>query len=185
MKEFLNNLVPKEQAKKLIALGKQRTLAEGDYLVRAGEIPRKFAFVSSGLFRYVYINEKGMEFTKNIIEENGFIVSYSSMINEKASHFYIEALEDSKIIELKYSDWLKIKDSHPCWNTFLVQLLEHAFIIKEARERDFLLLDAPTRFQNFLQENPKLVRRAKQNIIASYLGIQPESLSRIKKKLSS
>jgi CRP-like cAMP-binding protein len=66
------------------------------------------------------------------------------------------------------------------WTRFLLKFVEKGFIIKEKRERDLLLLDAETRYNNFLKEFPGISQRITQNIIASYLGIKPETLSRIR-----
>jgi CRP-like cAMP-binding protein len=70
------------------------------------------------------------------------------------------------------------------WIKFLLKFIEKGFMIKEKRERDLLLLDAETRYKNFLSEYPGMDQRIKQGIIASYLGIKPETLSRIRRKIS-
>lgn len=182
MQKKLKNILPPDQADELLSVGMAKELKKGEYFIRAGEIPKKFAFVGSGIFRYVYINDKGIEFTKGIIQELNFIASYSAMIKNDFSHFYIEALENSEVLEIPYEKWIDIMGKDPFWDKFLIKVLEKAFFIKEKREKEFLLLDAQTRYANFLKEFPNLQDRIKQNIIASYLGIQPESLSRIRKK---
>jgi len=184
LEKHLSTFVPTPHTAELLAIGKRKKLQPGDYFIRAGEIPKKLAFVHTGLFRYVYINEKGIEFTKGIISASGFISSYSAMISNTASHFYIEALEAAEILEFDQLPWNALRDQNPFWNLFLFKIIEKGFCIKEKRERDFLLLNAETRYRNFLAEFPKLEGRIKQHIIASYLGIQPESLSRIRKKLT-
>jgi CRP-like cAMP-binding protein len=180
LKEKLN--LPEERLLELIAIGKERTISRNNRFIAAGTIPRKFGFVVSGLFRYVYSDENGQEFTKGIISEFSFISSYSAMIMQSISYFSIEALEDSEILEINYSDWQKIKISDPFWCNFLLSLVEKGYMIKEKRERELLLLDAETRYRNFQKNYPGMENRIKQQIIASYLGIQPESLSRIRKK---
>jgi len=86
-------------------------------------------------------------------------------------------------IEADYIESQKIFTEHPCWNKFLVIQLQKALIMKTEREREFLLFDAEQRYSVFLQQFPKLDNRVKQHIIASYLRITPESLSRIRKKM--
>jgi CRP-like cAMP-binding protein len=169
----------------LLSVGSVRTYEAKSYFIEAGEIPRKFGFIRSGLFRYVYINDEGTEYTKGIIREHRFVSSYSAMIAGTPSHFYVEALEPSTVLEIPYQKWLHLRPADPFWDRLLVTLLEKAFTIKEKRERELLLLDAETRYKIFLEEFPGLDRRVKQHIIASYLGIQPESLSRIRKKIAS
>jgi CRP-like cAMP-binding protein len=107
------------------------------------------------------------------------------MITQTPSYFFVEALEKSEVFEIPYRSWLRLLESDPFWTGFLLRFVEKGFIIKEKRERDLLLLDAETRYRNFLEEFPGMEKRIKQTIIASYLGIQPESLSRIRKKVLS
>lgn len=172
--------VPDEEVAKLLRLAREITIKKGEYFVREGQVPRKFGFVVSGLFRYLYMNQKGTEYTKNFIPESQFITAYSAMISGQPSRMFIEALEDSVVLEIQYTDWQKLRLVHPVWNLFLVALLEKAFTIKENRERELLLSDAAERYALFLQEFPGLENRVKQRQIASYLGISPVSLSRIR-----
>lgn len=183
MNEQLKNILPENRIDEFLSIGRIKSIDAMDYFIRAGEVPDKIAFVGSGLFRYVYINEKGDEFTKGIIMENFFISSYSAMILGKPSYFSIEALEDSQILEVSWKDLTQLLDNDIFWVKFLLKFIEKGFIIKEKRERDLLLLDAETRYKNFLSEFPGMEQRVKQGIIASYLGIKPETLSRIRRKI--
>lgn len=185
IKTELAQVLPPDQLKDLMAIGQLKNLSSGEYFIREGETPQKLAFVLSGLFRYIYINDKGLEFTKSLIQERDFISSYSAMITQSGSHFFIEALEDAVIFVIPYSKWQILLTQDPFWTGFLLKFIEKGFITKEKRERDLLLLPAETRYQNFLKEYPGMEGRIKQTIIASYLGIQPESLSRIRKKMST
>ncbi|MHC0446201.1 Crp/Fnr family transcriptional regulator [Flavobacterium sp. 3-218] len=185
-KSFLEHLaLPEKELQELLIISQFNKIVKGDYFIKEGQVPRKMAFLVKGLFRYVYTHENGNEFTKNIIAEGNFISSYSAMIYNKPSYFSIEALEDSEILEIDYADWIGMKERNPFWNLFLIQILEKAFYIKEKRERELLLLDAEKRYEIFIAEFPDVENRVSQQIIASYLGIQPESLSRLKRKIKS
>ncbi|WP_220392968.1 Crp/Fnr family transcriptional regulator [Chitinophaga lutea] len=174
--------VPPAEAEKLLDLGKAVSVRKGDYFIHEGQIPRKFAFVGKGLFRYLYVDGEGREYTKNFMPEQHFIAAYSSMIARQPSRMFIEALEDSDILELDYAGWLQLLQGHACWSRLLIRMLEHAFSVKENRERDLLLLDAGKRYDLFRAEFPGLEKRVAQHLIASYLGISPVSLSRLRKK---
>jgi CRP-like cAMP-binding protein len=185
-KSFLTHLgLPEKELQELLNISEYKIIHKGNYFINEGQIPRKMAFVIKGLFRYVYTHENGNEFTKNIIAEKNFISSYSAMIYDTPSYFSVEVLEDAEILEIDFTDWLGIKEKNPFWNAFLVQVLEKAFCIKEKRERELLLLDAEKRYEIFTTEFPDIENRVSQQIIASYLGIQPESLSRLKRKRKS
>jgi CRP-like cAMP-binding protein len=184
MNEQLKNILPEKKIDEFLSIARDKSINVSDYFIRAGEVPMKIAFVVSGLFRYVYINNNGDEFTKGIIAENLFLSSYSAMIMQKPSYFSIEALEDSKILEISWKDFKPLMERDIFWIKFLLKFIEKGFMIKEKRERDLLLLDAETRYKNFLSEYPGMNQRIKQGIIASYLGIKPETLSRIRRKIS-
>ncbi|TPN84402.1 Crp/Fnr family transcriptional regulator [Aquimarina algicola] len=166
-----------------ISISKARDFQAKSYFIREGQIPNELGFVLTGLFRYVYISDEGKELTKVFMPEQSFISSYSSMISKKPSHFFIEAIEDSKVLTISYDCWEKLRKQNPKWNLLLVKLLEKGYSVKEKREREFLLLDAESRYRIFLNEFPKLESRVKQHMVASYLGITPIALSRIRKKM--
>lgn len=184
MNEQLKKILPENKIDEFLSISRDKSIDVSDYFIRAGEVPIKIAIVVSGLFRYVYINDKGNEFTKGIIAENLFLSSYSAMIMGKPSYFSIEALEDSKIMEISWKDFMLLMENDIFWIKFLLKFIEKGFMIKEKRERDLLLLDAETRYKNFLREYPGMDQRITQGIIASYLGIKPETLSRIRRKIS-
>lgn len=176
--------LPVEQEKKLLSICRPLSLKKGDFFIREGQIPRKFAFVSIGLFRYFYVDDKGNEFTKGFFPEGTFLSSYSAMVQDIPSYFTIEALEDAEILVIDYEGWQDLRAQHRCWSDFLVAVLEKGFIKKESREREFLLFDAEKRYTLFLERYPGLDQRIKQHLIASYLGITSVALSRIRRKMS-
>lgn len=165
--------------------GVEKVVNINHHFIRQGQIPRKIAIVKYGLFRYFYLTSNGKEYTKAFISENNFISSYSAMISNMPSYFFIEALEESTIIEISYHKWSELRKENNKWDSLLITFLEKGYILKEKRERDLLLLDAETRYVNFLEEYPDLDKRVNLTLISSFLGIQPESLSRIRKKLST
>ncbi len=187
-KNFINTFksivdIPAGEEEKILGIVSPRTISKGEYFISAGEIPRKFAFSVSGLFRYFYTDEKGNEFTKGFFPENSFISAYSAMIQKRGSHFTIEALEDATLLVIRYDQWQALLQGHVCWKAVLIAMLEKAFCKKESRERELLLYDAATRYQLFLESYPGLDHRIKQHYIASYLGITPVALSRVRKKM--
>lgn len=91
-----------DKIRRLSESGIARVLDPGQLFICQGQVPEKFAFVGSGLFRYVYTDRKGKESTKAFMPETRFISSYSAMLQYSASHFQIEALEQSEILEFFY-----------------------------------------------------------------------------------
>lgn len=176
--------VPSSELSKIKKIFHPKILKKNSYFIKAGEIPDKVGFNISGLFRYSYIDKDGKEYTKHFCLENNLIISYSASLLQEESKFYIEALEDSEILTANYKEFLKILESHPCWDRIARKLIEKIYIIKEKREYQLLMEDAETRYKQFLKDYPGLVGRVKHYHIASYLGISPVSLSRIRNKVT-
>lgn len=174
--------IPSDQEEKFSSLISIRTIKKEESYIRAGQFPQSIGFVIQGLFRYFYVNEQDEELTKGFFPENTILSSYSAIVEQRESYFTIQALEDSQIEVVDYLKFKALFEQDPCWNRFLVKVLEKAFVKKEEREREFLLLSAKERYRNFLLHYPNLEERVKQSMVASYLGIAPESLSRIRKK---
>lgn len=183
----LNSILtfPDEQLKKIIAISKIKKIKKDSCYIGEGETPKSFAYVFRGLFRYYYIDKKGNDFTKGFFFENSFISSYSAMIQNRESYFSIEALEDAEIIEIDYEKWKALLSNELVWHKLLLALIEKGYCIKESREREFLLFSAEERYKSFLKSFSDQQKRIKQHFIASYLGISPVSLSRIRKKLET
>lgn len=181
---FINSMVeiPDEQWKNFEKIFVPQKIHKNQFFIQAGQIPTKIGFNVSGLFRYYYIDDIGNEYTKHFCPENNFIISYSAMFLGCGSNFYIETLEDSNILIADYFAWNQLLDEHICWVILAKKLLEQVYIIKEKREKGLLLDSAKTRYLTFLKENPGLEQRIKQYQIASYLGITPVALSRIRAK---
>lgn len=182
--ETLNSITEfhEDQVKKILSFSKIKKIRKDECYIREGEKPKSFAYVFSGLFRYYYIDKNGNDFTKGFFFENSFITSYSALIQNRESYFSIEALEDSEIIEIDYEKWKTLFNQELVWYKFLLTLIEKGYCVKESREREFLLFDAEERYRSFLQTFPDQQKRIKQHFIASYLGITPVALSRIRKK---
>lgn len=183
---FIKEIVvlPKEQQEKFNALILTKTIKKGENFVSAGQLPKSIAFVKKGLFRYYYTNTSGEEFTKGFFLENSVLSSYSAMLESRGSYFSIQALEESEIETINYSELLKLFGAYHKWSQVLIALIQKGFLAKEEREREFLLFDAEQRYRAFLERFPNLEKRIKQHMIASYLRITPESLSRLRKKMN-
>lgn len=177
--------LPDEQMEKLSEIFRPASLSAGQFFIQAGERPTQIGFVVSGLIRLYYVNSAGMEFTKAFCPENHFVAAYSALLLNQPARFFIEALEDTSLLVADYQAYQQLCAEHACWQRINHRLVEGLFIKKEKREAELLLDDATTRYQTFLAEYPDLENRVKQYHIASYLGISPVSLSRIRKSLTA
>ena len=161
------------------------TIKKNEYFIKAGETPDKFGIIISGIFRYFYIDDDGKEFTKYFALENDLLISYSAILLGEESKFYIEALENSEVLVSSFKTFNELTENNLSWNKIARKLVEQQYIKKERREYQFLFNDAETRYLHFLEEYPGLIERVKHYHIASFLGITPVALSRIRKKVKS
>ncbi|MGD8783585.1 MAG: Crp/Fnr family transcriptional regulator [Thioalkalispiraceae bacterium] len=158
-----------------------RTIKAGDYFLRSGEASEYIGFINAGLVRFFYQTSRGSEFNKSFSHENQFMGAYSAFLTDSPARFNIQALEESYILVARISNIINLFDRHPCWEKLGRILAEQLYIKKEQREAEFLLDDAQTRYHTFLKQYPELEDRLTQYHIASYLGITPVALSRIRK----
>ncbi len=179
---FLRSLadIPDAEMEKATEIFRPASFPKGTFLVRAGEVPQTLSFVVSGIVRLYYITPAGVEITKSFRTENYLVAAYSSLLQGTPSRMFIQTLEPTTLLIAPYQAYQALTAGHPCWQTVNLKTAEWLYIKLDQRESELLLDDATTRYLKFLNEYPGLVNRVKQYHIASYLGITPESLSRIR-----
>lgn len=175
--------IPREEQDKLLKRLHSITVKKNEYFLRVGDIPQRIGFNMSGLMRLFYIDSNGTEFIKHFCMENTLAISFSAFLLREESKFYIQAIEDTTLLTINYETYREILDSHLCWQIVSRKLAELLYIIKEKREYELLMNSAQERYLQFLEDYPNLEHRLNNYHIASYLGITPESLSRIRTNL--
>ncbi len=178
--------IPKDEWEKILPKIKHLHLNKDEYFVRAGSIPDKMAFIISGIFRLFYITETGDEKILVFREEGRMIAAFSSFLENKLSWFNIQALEDADLLYFDLvglADYKNFLNSNQCWQTLSARYTEMLFVEKEKREGEFLSDDAETRYYKFMIIYTNIEKRIHHYNIASYLGISPITLSRLRKKL--
>ena len=159
------------------------TFIKGEYFVQIGDIPAKMGFIWSGLFRVFYQTEQGDERILVFRNENRFLAAFSAFLEGRPSWYGIQALEPSVLLCIHINEYKRLVAEHPYWSQFSRKYVESIFVEKEKREREFLSESAETRYLNFKKNYPNIENRVPQYQVASYLGITPVALSRIRKSL--
>lgn len=184
--DFISRLLPDHgiDFSKLDSHLRVRTIAKGGYLFSEGEICQFIGFILKGCFR-IFILKDGKEITFDFFVENRPVVDYESYFRKQPTQFYFQAIEPSEILILN-DICLRLLFEEPQNGQRLQRIaVENLFF----RFRDKLLslyLDEPEeRYLKLLQAEPDLLQRLPQYYLASYLGIEPESLSRLKKRILS
>ncbi len=171
---------PDELIEKLYAICDEQVIKKGEAFIQAGDVPMHMGFNLEGLFRLNYVDEEGNDFTKAFSETGRFLISYSAIVQKRPSYFNIEALQDSRILKFDYWSFDKMIQTDIRWYPFVFKLLESVYIMKELREKSFLLEDAAKRYQEFKARYSEVENKIKLYHVASFLGITPEALSRIR-----
>ena len=162
------------------ALTREVQLAKGDYFARAGEHPRALGFVLEGVLRAFLRSEDGREYNKSFFLEGRFVVALTSVISGEANRIDIQALTPVRLLSMDYAAFTALYDAHHDLERLARRLVEFEWAAKEQREIALVLDDAASRYRSFQREHPGLETRIPQYHVASYLGITPIHLSRIR-----
>lgn len=157
----------------------------GALLTRAGEWPDRVAFIVAGLVRLVYAAADGTERTYGFRAENQLVCAYSAVLRGERAEVSIEALEPCSLLVTSRAAFDELAAGHRCWQELIARLTEELYLQQEARQRELLLEDAATRYRSFVTARPGLAQRLTQAQIASYVGVTPVALSRIRARLIS
>lgn len=153
---------------------------KNDILVSNSEVSSNLYFIISGSLRNYYISEEGNEKTRFIAIENMLITSLSSFISQIKSFEFIDALENTEFLKLSYTGFIELKNKSDNFHRFYSDFLENAYIQQNKAIEYRLTLSAKQRYEKLFKERPNFIQRFSNKIIASYLDIKPETLSRLK-----
>jgi CRP-like cAMP-binding protein len=153
-----------------------------ELILQEGDVCKYAYFINSGCIRYYY-NVNGQENTAQFFFENGWYTDYDSFLTGKPTKQNIETLEESELILLSAKDLRELYIEIPKFERFGRLMAENAFL--GIRQRNEMLENqtAEERYLTLMNERPKVLERIPQHYVASYLGIKPPSLSRIRKRI--
>ena len=163
---------------------KKQNLVKGEFLLEEGKICQQIAFIEKGLFRTFYLRD-GLEITTCFCKENTITCSYKSLITQQPSDLSIQALENCELTVFNYTDLNTLYSKHPFWQSVGRMAAENEFLIMENYTRFINDLPAQNRYLQILEKDSSLLQRVPLVYLASYLQIKPETLSRIRKKLTT
>jgi CRP/FNR family transcriptional regulator, anaerobic regulatory protein len=160
----------------------RRFLKKGEFLLKGGEVCDHVTFLNKGHFR-VYNIVGGDELTINFAFEGNYVTDYTSFVSRQPSSDYILAMDDAEVLQIKYEDLQATYDKAPVWQKFGRMMAEYILVFISERNKALLFNTPEERYIKLMKERPKVIERIPQQYIASYLGIKPESLSRIRKRM--
>jgi CRP-like cAMP-binding protein len=160
---------------------RKRTFKKNEFFIKDGQVPKTVAFVVEGLFSQYFTADNGDVIIKRFFPENYFVGSVSAMLTKTPSNFAIKALEPSTVLEYDFWAFKKLAEKYNDIAAFYIKYLElHWVVEKEPQEISLKYDSAGSRYAQFLKQFPNLESRLKQHEIASYLGVTPTQLSRIR-----
>ena len=184
---FFKNYLPlnSEETKLLEARVSQRQIKRRQMILQEGFVCKHYTFVEKGCFKMYSIDEKGNEHNISFAAENDWIADLGSFYSEKPSKLFIEAIEPSLILQIEKEDLLYLFVNVPKFDRNFRVVIEEKFIELQNRLLQNFSSNARQRYLDFQEQYPKLALRLPNTQIASYLGITPEFLSKIRNEKSS
>jgi CRP-like cAMP-binding protein len=167
----------------LISRFTERHVKRRGFILQQGDVCKHFTFIVSGCFKMYAVDQAGKEHNLQFALENDWIADLASFYSEKPSGVYIEAIEAAVVLQIKHHDLLDLYIHYHKFDRNFRIIVERKYIELQQRVLQNISITAEQRYQNFLEQYPHFANRLPNTQIASYLGITPEFLSKIRKDL--
>jgi CRP/FNR family transcriptional regulator, anaerobic regulatory protein len=148
-----------------------------------GKIPQHLYFINEGYMRSFYYDNDGDEITTYLATPEQYMASFLSLSQQKVSSENIETITDCSLLKISREDFLKIIEQYPNFREYSLQIFEQAFAKMNQRANDLATLTAEQRYSQLLHNQGNILQNVPIQYIASFLGIKPQSLSRIRKQM--
>ncbi|WP_299220526.1 Crp/Fnr family transcriptional regulator [uncultured Aquimarina sp.] len=193
MKDYeniLNNIkryvsLHKEDEKQFISIVRTTKIKRRQFIVQPNFICSHQTYVLKGAFRSYFVNDEGIEHTIQFAIEDWFISDFNSYVNQSPASLFVEALEDSTVQQIAYEDVENLCYKNPKFERFFRLVAQKSFAFSQRRVLSNLGKSAEERYLEFFNLYPSIVQRVPQYTLASYLGMSPEFLSKIRKRLTT
>lgn len=183
--QYINKytIISEEDFKDFLSHFTQKKIRKKEYLLEEGEICKHMAFIIKGSMRKYYIDEKGIENIVDLYIENWWAGDRESFVNFTPSVYNIDAWEDCELFLISRENTLKLRDQCRAFNELLLKLDEQNTIATQKRITSTISSTAEKRYADFVECYPHFIQRFPQHLIASYLGITKDTLSRVRRKM--
>ncbi len=164
---------------------KPKRLLKRQYLLQEGDVCKYMAFVDKGTLRSFMVDDKGNEHILQFALEGWIIADLYSYLTGEPARLNIEALENSDLLLIDLESQERLLKEIPKVLTYFYYLMQSAYVALQKRHIGKLSLSIEENYSNLIKSYPDIIQRVPQHMIASYLGITPETLSRVKKQMFS
>ena len=172
-----------EDLKIILSYFKNVKKNKNEILLAHGKVSEFSYFVKKGCLRIYFINDEGKDSTRYIAFENQFATALVSFITKEPAEEIIQAIENSELLCISHNDFRHLIKIVPKWKDFYTIYLEKAYVNNSKRLMSFTTLSAAERYDQLFKINPNIVKRLPNKIVASYINISNETLSRLKSKI--
>lgn len=185
--EFLNSIgdIPEDLFKELENISEFKRVGAGTQIVKLNEVPTKVYLLLSGVIRCYLSTESGKEYNKSFYFPTSFMGALTALVKKQPSRFVFESISECELYEVDYLQLMELYEKNTTLKVFYSKVLEMVYMQYEKRLVDLISLDATQRYLELRKQNPNIDRLISQYHIASYLGITPVQLSRIRKKIGA
>jgi len=152
-------------------------------LEEEGKIPTYLYFVISGFVRLFHYNDKGDEVTTHINCPPGFITSYTNFTNQTKSDEMLECITSCELLRITKHDLDMLIQQRSTFKDFSFMVFQQSLLYNEKRAKELAILSAEQRYLKLMTEHPEVLQNVPMQYIASFLGMNPKSLSRIRKQI--
>ena len=161
-----------------------KKIRKRQYLLQDGDVCKSVAFVEKGALRLYHISEDGTEHIVQFALEGQFITDLYSFLTTEPSTYNIEAIEDSELVLITKSASDELRKLSSKYQEYIFQITSEAYIQLEKRLTSISSLTLEERYKDLTTNYPDIIQRLPQHMIASYMGLTPETLSRVRKRIS-
>ncbi|MEL6810158.1 MAG: Crp/Fnr family transcriptional regulator [Bacteroidota bacterium] len=168
-----------------ISLLKERKLKKKEFLLRQGEIARYNYFTTKGCLKIYKIDDNGAEHISMFAIEDWWSGDIASFITQQPANYFIQALEESEVLQMSKENFDLLFEKIPKFERFYRILYERSLVSFIRQSNQNISLKAEDRYHNFIKKYPSLPQRISQKNIAAYLGVTPEFLSVLRKKMAA
>lgn len=158
-------------------------LKKGELLLKSNSIQKSLAFIVEGLVRGYYFDDQGKEITISFLKENEYVTDYVSFINQKPSKYNFVCLEECVIVELSFDAIQQAYENSKSFEKYGRVIAEKVLEERINRVEQFQFLNAKQRYIDFINTRSDLLNKIKISHLSSYLGIERQSLTRIRKEI--
>ena len=154
------------------------------FFIHANVIQQEIGFVFQGLIRAFYIDNQGNEITVNFVQENRYATHYTAFITRTPGKYYFQCIEPTSLVNLSYDHIQTGYDKFPDIERYGRLIAEEVLKFQQKRIESFLFDTAEQRYLDFIKENPDLFNRVSLSHLSSFLGMERQTLTRIRQKLA-